>query len=271
MTETTVSLSALATSEQANLILEPLLAEAVATNSAVATVHSTSSTEFRIPRVDSEAAANWTEEGQEITPSGVDVDEVLVTPKKAAGLVPVSTELAEDSSPDAAQLIGRSLSRALIDRVDAAFFGDLASPAPKGLESLAVTELSTTLENLDGLLEARASIAGDGGGATAILAHPADALALAKLKDSDGSNRSLIEDVSTVIGLPVIQSAHASQGALWVVDASTIHTVVRSDVAVESSREAYFSSDRVAVRATMRVDFGFSHPERVVKLSITAE
>ena len=268
MTETTISLSTLATTEQAGLILEPLLAQAVAANSAVATVHSTGATEFRIPRVDSDAAAAWTNEGEEITPSGVDVDEILVTPRKAAGLVPVSRELAEDSSPDAATLIGRSLSRALIDQVDRAFFGNLPAPAPKGLESLEATELSTDLTNLDGLLEARAAIAAAGGTATAILAHPQDALALGKLKDSETSNRALIDDVSTVVSLPVIQSAHATAGALWIVDSSTIHTVIREDVSVESSRDVYFSSDRVAIRATMRIDYGFSHPDRIVKLTI---
>lgn len=270
MTETTVSLSALATSEQANLILQPLLADAVAANSAVSTVHSTGSTEFRIPRVDSDAAAAWTLEGEEIAPSGVEVDELTLTPRKVGGLVPVSRELAEDSSPDAATLIGASLSRALIDQVDRAFLGDLANPAPSGLEALAATELATDLTNLDGLLEARASIAGAGGTATAIIAHPLDALALGKLKDSDGSNRALLDDLTAIAGLPVIQSAHVAAGALWIVDAASVHTVIREDVSVESSRDAYFSSDRVAIRATMRVDFGFSHPDRVVKLTINA-
>lgn len=269
MTATTISLSALATSEQASLILGPLMADAVAANSAVSTVHSTGSTEFRVPRVDSDAAAAWTEEGQEITPSGVEVDEIIIVPKKVAGLVPVSRELAEDSSPDAATLIGASLSRALIDRVDAAFLGDLGAPAPKGLEALAATDLSTDLTNLDGLLEARASIAGAGGTATAIICHPADALKLGLLKDSTGSNRALLDDLTAIAGLPVIQTAHAAAGALWIVDANSIHTVIREDVTVESSRDAYFSSDRVAIRATMRVDYGFSHPDRVVKLTIT--
>lgn len=46
--------------------------------------------------------------------------------------------------------------------------------------------------------------------------------------------------------------------------------VLRDDVRVERSTDAYFSSDRVAVKATMRVGFAFSHPAAVDKVSLTA-
>ena len=44
--------------------------------------------------------------------------------------------------------------------------------------------------------------------------------------------------------------------------------VVRDDATVEADRSVYFTSDRVAVKATMRAGFGFVHQASVVKVSI---
>ncbi|GAA1103544.1 phage major capsid protein [Nesterenkonia jeotgali] len=270
MTATTTSLHQIAPTDQAGLILTPLLEQAIATNSVVSTTHTTAGTSFRIPIVVEDAIASWTNEGEEILPSDVALDELEVTPRKVAGLIPVSRELAEDSSPDAATIIGTSLSRALIHQMDAAFLGALAAPAPQGLSSLTTPELSTDLSNLDALLEAKATIGIAGGSASVILSHPNDALKLAQLKDADGSNRALVADVSTVASLPVIQTRHATEGELWIIDRGAVHVVLREDVTVTSSTDVYFSSDRVAVRATARIDFGFPYPDRLVKVTISA-
>ncbi len=44
--------------------------------------------------------------------------------------------------------------------------------------------------------------------------------------------------------------------------------VVRHDATIESDRSAFFTSDRVGVKTTMRVGFGFVHPASVVKISL---
>ena len=46
--------------------------------------------------------------------------------------------------------------------------------------------------------------------------------------------------------------------------------VMRDDVRLEVSRDAYFSSDRVAVKATMRIGFAYPHPAAVVRAALTA-
>lgn len=270
MTATTVSMNEIAPTEQANLILEPLLNESIATRADVATTHRTGATSFRVPVVESDAVAGWVDEAEEIVPTDVSLDELTITPTKVAGLIPVSRELAEDSSPDAAQLIGRSLSRALVYQLDQAFLGSLPAPAPQGLASLQdPTDVGTPLEDLDALLEAKSLIAAAGGTATAIIANPADALALAKLKDADGSNRNLLDDVATVASLPLIQTQHATAGSLWIVDSSAIHVVVREDINLNTSSDVYFSSDRIAIRATARIGFGIAYEDRLVKVNIT--
>ncbi|WP_261624354.1 phage major capsid protein [Nesterenkonia marinintestina] len=268
----TTNVQALATDDRSSLVLQPLLDTSIAARAEVAQVFTTGSTTYRVPVVRAGAAAKWTAEGEEILPSGVDIDEVTIVPSKVAGLIPISRELAEDSAPSAIETVGHSLANAIIWRTDEAFFGNAEAPGPAGLAGLSdVHEVDGgTLDNLDPLLHARTEVAVNGGTPTAILAHPRDVMRVAQLKDSEGSNRALIEDVTTVLGLPVIASEHATEGTLWVIDSSAIATVVRDTVTVESSRDVFFSSDRVAVKATARVGFGFIHPEKLAKVNVTA-
>ena len=43
--------------------------------------------------------------------------------------------------------------------------------------------------------------------------------------------------------------------------------VLRDDTTVEADRSIYFTSDRVAVKATMRIGFGLVHAASVVKVT----
>lgn len=267
----TTNVQALASSDRAALILGPLLDEGLGTRAEVAQVAQTGATEYRIPIVRSGAAAAWVSEGEEIAPSALDVGELTITPRKLAGLVPISRELAEDSSPSAVEEVGRSLAQSVIFHADAALLGNAEAPGPEGLaQQTDVQEIDGgALASLDPLHSAKTEIAVAGGTATSIVAHPRDILKLAQLKDADGSNRGLVEDTTTVVGLPLIASQHATEGTVWVLDSSAITTVIRENVEVESSRDVYFSSDRIAVRATARLAYGFAYPERLAKITIT--
>jgi hypothetical protein len=50
----------------------------------------------------------------------------------------------------------------------------------------------------------------------------------------------------------------------WVV------TAVRRDAEVKADRSGFFTSDRVAVRATCRVGFGYPHPAALVRIRLAA-
>jgi hypothetical protein len=60
-------------------------------------------------------------------------------------------------------------------------------------------------------------------------------------------------------------SSALAANTLWALDSSRVWLVLRDDVTVEAHRSGFFTSDRVAVRATMRVGFGFVHPQSVVR------
>jgi hypothetical protein len=50
--------------------------------------------------------------------------------------------------------------------------------------------------------------------------------------------------------------------------AGRVTTVVRRDAEVQADRSVFFTSDRVAVRATCRVGFGFPHTAALVRVRL---
>jgi HK97 family phage major capsid protein len=62
-------------------------------------------------------------------------------------------------------------------------------------------------------------------------------------------------------------SQYVAANTLWALDMSRVWLVVREDATVEADRSVFFTSDRVAVKATMRAGFGFVHPQSVVKVT----
>lgn len=255
------------------LVVQPVTAASVAMQ--VSTVVNTSSHDYRIPIIDSDPTAGWFAEGAEITPSDAGTDELVVTPAKVAGLTIISRELADDSSPAASQVVGDGLARDIARKVDAAFFGNTTTNGPSGLLSLAgvsIVDTGASLTNYDVFAEAISEAEAVGAGVTHFVANPADVLALAKLKTGTGSNEPLLGTAATnaldrrVLGVPLLASPAISAGTLWAIDKSRVFTVVRQGATLDVDRSAYFSSDRVGVRATMRVGFGFPHEAAIVKL-----
>ena len=255
--------------EYSQLITDPVTESALAFDDRVARTVRTAGKEFRIPILVEDAAAAWTREGEEISPTEPVLDEITVSPSKVAGLTIISRELAEDTSPAAAELVGASLARAITLQVDRGFLGDLAAPAAKGLDSLDdVTVVEGALDSLDVVHEAKAAAAAEGGSASVILANPADVLSLALLKDETGSNRALVESTSTIAGVPLVSSRHVAAGKLWILDREQIVTVLREDVELATSTDSHFTSDRIAIRATMRIGFAFPRPASLVRVDL---
>lgn len=92
------------------------------------------------------------------------------------------------------------------------------------------------------------------------------------MKKQTGSNEPLLGyDASQptrrqVLGIPLLPSAAVADGDVWAIPAAKIFVVIREDVTLDIDRSAYFSSDRVAIRATMRIGFGMPHAAAVVRL-----
>jgi len=263
--------------DYAALIVQPVIDRAVATNTS--TTIRTESTTTHVPTLTDDVSAAWVAEGEEITPDDPTFTETAVTPSKVAALSIISREMAQDSSPASSEIVGASMVRDIARQVDAAFFGALAAPAPSGLDALAgisTVNAGTSWADLDPFAEAQSLAEAEYAMITGFVANPADVLALMTLKSATGSNAALLQPDPTapatrqINGVPLYTSPAVTAGEVWAVPEERALAIVRDDVRLEVSNDAYFSSDRVGVRATMRVGFAFPHPASIVKISITA-
>ena len=243
----------------------------------VSTIISTPSTRTHIPIVSDDPTAAWVAEGAEIGATDPTVDDIVITPAKLAGLTIITNELAADTSPEAAAIIGDGLSRDIIAKLDAAYFGSKGASAiqPEGLEDLAgvnAVDAGAAWVNLDPFAEAISAADIYALPLGAFVANPADALLLAKLKDQTGSNRPLLGSdptapaKRTVLGVPLLTSPGVTVGTVWGIPKSRSIIVQRTNVELAVDRSAYFTSDRTAIRATMRLGFGFPHPAAIQKI-----
>lgn len=286
---TTTSSALLKPADVEKLLVAPALSASIA--SAVSTVVRTSAASHRLPAVQTDPSARWTAEGGEIVPSDLGLSEVLVTPAKLAALTIISRELADDSSPAAAIAVGDGMARDIARQLDAAYFGALAAPAPAGLAALAGTtnvDAGASFANLDAFLEAISRAETVGSTITAFIASPGGALALAKLRSATGSLVPLLSPSAAsptgrvIAGIPlyvsraVPNSAPAATGipavpaTVWAIAKDRSVVVLRSDSRIDVDASAYFSSDRVAIRGTLRAAFGFAHPQGLVKITAAA-
>lgn len=265
--------SILTPEEVGALVIRPLIEQSVAAQ--VSTVVTTSSHDFRVPIVSADPAAAWTAEGAEITASDPTISEVAVTPKKLAGLTVITNELAADSSPAALQVVGDGLVRDLKRKLDAAFFGNTVTNGPNGLLSLttATVDAGDTWANLDWAEAAKSEAEEVHSTITAFVANPATALKLGQLKEATGSNKHLLgadptAATSRVIGgIPLYISPSIADDIVWGIPQAHSILVMRNDASVVTDTSVYFTSDRVAVRATLRASFGFTYPGAVVKIT----
>lgn len=272
---TTPTVNALLPDSYGPLVVQPALEASVFAQ--IATIAKTGSTEYRIPIVSADPTAAWVAEGAEITPSDPTLQELVVTPAKVAGLTIISRELADDSDPAAAQVVGNGLARDIARRIDQAAFAGLAAPAPAGLSTLSGIQTyvnASAYGNLDFAAEAISKAETVGATITAFVAAPATALALAKIRTASGSNEPVLGKDATsatgrmILGVPLLVSPFVAANTLWAIDSSRVWLVVRDDATIEADRSVFFTSDRVAVKATMRAAFGFVHPQSVVKVTI---
>lgn len=279
--------SVLAPEQVSALVVQPMIDRAVATQ--VATTLTITSHDLRIPVVQGDPTAAWVPEGQEIPPSDSALAEVRIIPAGLKALSVISNELAADSSPAAMQVVGDGLVRDLTRRIDEAFFGTVANPeAPKGINALAgVTEVvvgdttvnagipvvdGATGSSLDWAILAKSYAEIHNTNITAFVTSPGRAAYLEMLKEGEISNRSLIQPDPTsptgrrIAGIPLYTTPACSDDVVWCIPMAHTFVAIRQNATVEADRSAYFSSDQTALRAVLRIGYGFSYPAAVVKV-----
>ena len=74
-----------------------------------------------------------------------------------------------------------------------------------------------------------------------------------------------------ILGIPLLTSPAVSttNNVVWEISKAFGYFVIRQDAQVESDRSVFFTSHRVAIRAILRVGFGFPNPAAIVKIVTT--
>jgi HK97 family phage major capsid protein len=236
------------------------------------TVIQTASETIRFPILSADPSVGWYAENTQISLTDPTTTELVITPKKVAGLTQISNEAAADTNPAVAEQTGRSLGRSIAKKIDAAYFANTTSNGPAGLLSLTTNVVDTgtvTLTSLDAFHQAKADALADGATLTHFILAPDVALTLAKVKEETGSNKGLFETIGdgvTLAGVPVLVSTDVASGNAWGVDSSQIYVVQRTGTTITKSADAAFDYDAVQVRATARVSWGFANPAGIVRL-----
>ena len=203
--------------------------------------------------------------------------EIVITPKKLAGLTVLSNELANDSSPAALSVVGEGLVRDLRRKLDAAWLGNTTADGPNGLGSLTTSTATNggSWATLDSFEVAKSTAESLHTEITAFVTSPATALALSTIKafSTAGSNMPLLQSdptqpsARTISGVPLLVSPSVTADTVWAIPRAHTLMVRRQDASVVTDTSVYFTSDRVAVRATLRVSFGFTQPLAIVRIT----
>jgi hypothetical protein len=72
-----------------------------------------------------------------------------------------------------------------------------------------------------------------------------------------------------ILGIPLLTSPYVdtTDNVVWGVSKSQSYMIIREEAEVESDPSAYFTSDRIGVRAILHVGFGFPNPPTLVKIT----
>lgn len=263
---------------EGKLVVQPVTNESIAIR-ALGTVGADEATNaYRVPIVTDDPSATWVAEGEEIAPSAASLAEDADYFHKIAGLTVASQELISDASPNIAQVVLNGLGRDIAHKLDAAFFGKRGSDtkAPRGLNDITgvnAINAGAKFTSLDPFIDAVYAAEAKGATLAAFVANPADALTVAKIKDRSDSQRSLLAPDPTqagarlISGVPLMASPAVARGTIWGLPQERVLIAVRDRVTLTKDVSAYFTSDRVAIKATMRVTFLYPHPGAIQKIT----
>ncbi|WP_406349483.1 phage major capsid protein [Streptomyces sp. NBC_00144] len=264
--------------EYGQLVEKP--AEAMSVAFLAGTRISTAGHSFIVPVLGTDVTATAVAEGATITATDVGFDPVTVVPAKFASLTVVSSEMASDSNPATSEIVGRSAARAISNAVDKAFLTSQSSPNPAGLATLtgiSTVDAPAAFTDVDPFEEAVSLSEAAGGRITGWVMNAAAALELRTLKVlASGSNQALLnsdltaDGRSTLLGRPIYISPFCPDGVVYGISQDDALIVTRTDTTLAIDTSAYFASDSVGIRATMRVAFGFPVPAAHVRITQAA-
>jgi HK97 family phage major capsid protein len=235
---------------------------------------------MRFPRFNAVSVAG-TAEAATLNAAATDLDAIDIVFQKFSTYETISTELEEDFSADALEVLGRRMLRDLAARVDSGFLQGTGASDTVGIftqPGVSTTSVAALPTDFDKVSEAIYQLELNDGTPSAWIMHPRSWRIYKQIKTGIASDKTtLLADPQlapkSLAGLPVFTSSAISltSGAgagstVAVVDPTQIVVVTRRPARLEVSRDVNFSTDQVAIRATTRVGLGVIDPAGGISL-----
>ncbi len=238
------------------------------------------SDKLRFPRI-GDATGEGVAENTTLTPTDADLDAITLTAKKYFVYSELSTELEEDFSADALDVIGQNMLNGLALKVDADLLdGDGAGGVVgirnwPGVSTTSVAAVPTSFAKLKEV-EYELDAANADLGSAAWLMHPRSWYTLGLIKTGIASDETTLLNPNpqtaarTLLGYSVRTSSQITLtegggAGSWVglIDGSQLVVGVRRAPVLEISRDVGFDRDVIALRATCRYGFAVINPGAV--------
>lgn len=271
---TTISAEPILAPEQVRpLLLEPTVNDSVVGQ--IATVQYIDGPQLRVPRMGSLDVADWIGEGAEIPLGDVEFSEISFIPQSLKGGSVVTQEAMDDTSPEAAALIGAELARDLARKIDIGFFGsNAANPddQPPGLQDLTGHHIIIDPDLISAFYGAAEWSDTIGAPIDAWVCHPSTATDIARLNLVRDQAMPLPYPDPSVLrreafGRPIISSPNVAAGEIWGFNKASTWLVIRTDAEIEADKSVFFTSYRVALRSRIRATYGFTRPDAVIQIT----
>ena len=271
------------TREQVETILIKPLESTSVFLSAGPRIFDTDGSPVRIPKLGGATSPDWHGENEQISDDDVSFDEVTLLPstiKSVKTLTRFSNELARQSIVSLESTIKDRLVKDVADKLDHAFLtgtGD-GGTTPVGLINYAGTQTLDAAIGFDSLIDAWGMLLSTNANTEAakILMHPADFVALRKVKQGTGSNQYVLtpdptrDGVFRLFGSQVIITARIPEGTAVLADFSQIAVARDQAPTVKILDQTFGDFDQQAIRVTARYDAAPLNPEAIVILGETA-
>lgn len=232
----------------------------------------------RVAYVDDDDA-DFVAEGSEIPESEPDLAEAVIFTGRINQLIRITEE--QYLQPSTPQQLAQSVARAIVRRADLAYLRQAAPTPPANGPSTGLLNLAGTVNggavstDLDALVDLVATLQGNLATPTHIVVGPKGWAELRKLKQSTTNNNVSLIGAGTddaqqrLLSLPVVVTNAITDLAGLVLDQRAIVSATGS-VKVDTSRDAYFTSQSVALRASWRIGHTVPRPGRVGKFTVAA-
>lgn len=234
----------------------------------LATVMSTRSDTFKIPKLTARPQVQWRAEKATKATTTANFGEVEFTPYSLAAIVTLTTELEADATlgvnGSIINLITRLLTQSVVEKEDSAFFTGDGSNKPTGLTAATISSQAKGSNFADTIIDVFHSLGQGYRGRATWVGNYETLREVRKVKDNE--NRYLVQELDrspfgTLLGRPIVEANSLGHGELYVGDfASGYFIVDREGISVDVSREAtvggsnYFEKNLVGVRVEKRTD-----------------